>query len=366
MKITYIAVAALLVVLTACGGGSDKDKLAKLIADRETLNTQIADLETKVGLTDTTTKIIKFKEVAVEPVELSTFEHYIDIQGKVDGEEVVDINAKMPGTIQTVLVQEGRAVTKGQVLATLESESISKNIEAVKTQYELVKSLYERQKNLWDQKIGTEIQYLQAKTSKEAMEKQIAAANEQLEMAKIKAPISGTIEMFNAKVGNYAMPGMPIARIVNPAHLKVTAEMAESYASKVHTGNDIIVEFPSLSKTLHNKISFAAKYINPASRSFTIESKLPFDDDFRANMIAVVKVNDYKNAKAMVLPVNLIQKDETGFYVMVADKTTAKKVIVTKGVDYNGMAEITSGLAVGDQVITKGYQDLNDGDVIKF
>lgn len=366
MKITYIAAAALL-VLTACGGGSDKDKLAKLIADRETLNTEIADLETKVGLTDTTSKIVKFKEVAIAPVALTTFEHYIDIQGKVDGDEVVDISAKLPGALQSILVQEGSSVVKGQLLATVESETISKNIDALEVQYTLLKTVYERSKNLWDQKIGTEMQFLENKARKEAMEKQIAATNEQLELAKIKAPITGTVEMFSAKVGNYVSPQMgPIARIINPSKLKVKAEMAESYASKVHTGNDIIVEFPSLSKTLHNKISFAAKYINPASRSFTIESKLPFDDDFRANMIAVVKVNDYKNAKAMVLPVNLIQKDETGFYVMVADKTTAKKVIVTKGVDYNGMAEITSGLAVGDQVITKGYQDLNEGDVIKF
>ncbi len=361
MKITYLLVATLLVI-TACGG-TDKEKLTKLITDRDALNAQIATLEKTV---DADSTAVKFKEVAVEALAAKSFEHYIDIQGKVDGEEIVDINAKMPGTIQTVLVEEGRSVTKGQVLATLESESISKNIEAVKTQYELVKSLYERQKNLWDQKIGTEVQFLQAKTSKEAMEKQIAAANEQLELAKIKAPISGTIEMFSAKVGAYAMPGMPLARIVNPTRLKVTAELSESYASKVRTGNDIIVDFPSLGKTLNNKISFAAKYINPASRSFTIESKLPNDADFRANMIAVVKVNDYKNAKALALPVNLIQKDETGYYVMVANKNVAKKIIVTKGIDYNGVAEITSGLTAGDQIITKGYQDLNDGDAIKF
>jgi membrane fusion protein, multidrug efflux system len=365
MKITYITIAALL-VLTACGGGNSKEKLAQLIANRDKLNTEIEALEKEVGSTDTTAKIIKYKEVAVEAIAIKTFEHFIDIQGKVDGEEVVDINAKMPGTIQSVLVDEGRSVTKGQVLATLESEAISKNIEAVKTQYELVKSLYERQKNLWDQKIGTEVQYLQAKTSKEAMEKQIAAANEQLEMAKIKAPISGTIEMLNAKVGSYAMPGMPVARIVNPTRLKVTAELSESYASKVRTGNEIIVDFPSLGKSIRNTISFAAKYINPSNRSFTIESKLATDPDYRANMIAIVKVNDYKNTKALVLPVNLIQKDETGFYVLVADKNVAKKVVVTRGNDYNGMAEITSGLTAGDQIITKGYQDLNDGDAIKF
>lgn len=360
-----------LFLLAACAGkGGDKtSELEKLKSDRDKLNEQIAALEKEIGKADTTARQ-KIKEVAFEPVTLKAFEHYIDVQGKVDGDEVVDIHVKMPGTIQTVQAEEGKAVTKGQILATMEADAIQKNLEALRTNYELVKTMYEKQKNLWDQKIGTEVQYLQAKTQKESLEKQIASVQEQLDMTRIKAPINGTLEMLNVKVGSYAMPGMPVARVINPDKLKVSAEVAESYATKVKAGDAVVIEFPDLKKSINESVSFAAKYINPASRSFTVESKLASGDDYRANMIAILKVRDYYNQKAMVVPVNLIQKDEEGEYVLVAstenNKKVAKRVAISKISDYRGMAEVTGQLKEGDKLIIKGYQDLNDGEEIKF
>lgn len=361
---------ALTLLLAACGGADKKAQLEKLIAEREALNIKIADLEKEVGGDTTRNENMKVKEVAFEQVTLKEFSHYIDVQGKVDGDEVVDINVKMPGTIQTVVAQEGKPVVKDQILATLESNSIQKNIDAMRTQYELAKTMFEKQKALWDQKIGTEIQYLQAKNQKEAVEKQMAVAQEQLDMTRIKSPINGTLEMLNVKVGGYAMPGMPVARVVNPDKLKVTAEVAESYASKIKTGNEAIIEFPDLNKSINTQISFAAKYINAASRSFTVESKLGSDEDYRANMLAILKVRDYNNPKAIVIPVNLIQKDETGTFVLIAvdnaGKKIAKRVNVTSVCDYKGMAEVTGQLKEGNKLITKGYQDLNDGEEIKY
>ena len=364
---------AVTVLFVSCNGDSDdkKTKLSKLKAQRDKLSEEIALLENELSNSDTTMlKNIKIKEVAFETVVIKTFEHYIDVQGKIDGDEVVDINVKMPGTVQAVMADEGKVVSKGEVLATIESDAIQKNLDALKAQYDLIKILYEKQKNLWEQKIGTEVQFLQAKAQKESMEKQIAALNEQLDMTRIKSPINGTLEMINAKVGSYAMPGMPVARVVNTSKLKVSAEVSESYANKVKTGDAVIIEFPNLNKSIKEKVSFAAKYINPASRSFTVESKLASDDEYRANMIAILKVRDYINEKALVVPVNLIQKDEEGDYVLVAYSEKgikkAKKIKVSRVNDYKGMVEVSGELKEGDNLITKGYQDLNDGEEIKY
>lgn len=374
MKQLIILTTTAIVLLSSCGGGDKSAQLEKLKADRTKLNEQIALLEKEVGATGgdsaKATDNSKLKQVSLEAVTLKPFAHYIDVQGKVDGDENVTVTVKMAGIIARIAVEEGASVSKGQILAELENDAITKGIDEVKVQLDLAGIMYGKQKNLWDQKIGTEVQFLTAKAQKESLEKRMASLQEQLDMTRIKAPIAGTLEEFGLKIGQAAMPGMSVARVINPSKLKVVAEVAEGFASKVKVGNDVKIEFPDLNKIIDSKLSFTSKYISPLSRSFVVESKLANSDDYRANMVAVVKVNDYKKDKTFVVPVNMIQNSEEGTFVLAAEekggKKLVKKLMVTKGLDYNGNAEILSGLSEGDQLIVKGYQDLNEGQEIKY
>jgi RND family efflux transporter MFP subunit len=230
--------------------------------------------------------------------------------------------------------------------------------------------LYYKQKALWDKQIGSEIQYKQAKTNKEALEQNINAMREQLSMYKITATVNGTIDVVNLKIGQMAMPGMPYFTIVNFNKLKVKADVAESFANKIKEGNVAQVEFPDINKSITSKITYSGKGISALNRTFGVEVALSNDNTYLPNMIAVLKIIDYSKDNAIVIPVNCIQNSQEGTTVYVAvtenGKTIAKKHLVTVGSTYNDKAEILSGLQIGEKLITVGYGDLNDGELIKF
>jgi RND family efflux transporter MFP subunit len=239
----------------------------------------------------------------------------------------------------------------------------------MKSQLELANTVYERQKNLWDQKIGTEVQFLQAKTNKESLEKQLAALQEQNEMTRIKSPISGTVDDVNVKVGENISPGMPAARIVNSNDLKLVAKISEAYVSLVQKGNTVRINVPELKKDIEAKVTFVGRNIDPLSRTFTIEVDLKSKPELRPNMTAIVKVIFNTAKDALVVPVNVVQTLNNEKVVYVAEKkgkdvVAKKKVVTVEGV-YNNQAQV-KGLEPGDQVITFGYQGLNDGEVIKI
>lgn len=212
----------------------------------------------------------KVKVVEVTSMKPEPFTSYIDIQGKVDAEENVSVNAEMPGNVASVNVKVGDQVVKGQVMAELDSKGIRQGIAELQTNLDLAKTMFEKQKTLWDQKIGTEMQFLQAKTQKESLEKRMAAMNEQLEMTRFISPISGTVDAVDIKLGQATMPGMPAIRVVNMNSLSVKGEVAESYLAKVKTGNDAVIILPDMADTAWAKISYAAKVISPLNRTFTI------------------------------------------------------------------------------------------------
>jgi RND family efflux transporter MFP subunit len=366
-----IVIISLLIVAFGCKNNNKQNELQKLLKQREELTQKIEKLqsELKASNGDSTQKVILVEISEIKPQE---FNHYIEVQGKVDGEDNIYIAPKMSGIVTAIYVKEGDAVKKGQVLAQIDDAVIKQSIEELQTQLNFANNLYNKQKNLWEKKIGSEVQYLTAKNNKEALEKKMATLNEQLSMAKITAPISGTIEEVGVKVGQVTSPApnMPAFRMVNFSKIKVTAEVAEAYSPKVRKGDKVYIKFPDFNEEIESNISFASKYINPTNRTFTIESRLNSGKlEFRANMIALVKINDYKNPKAFVIPVSLIQKDASGSFVFVAIKkdnklVSAKKYIKT-GMNYNGNIEITEGLSEGDLIITTGFQNLEDGEFIK-
>ncbi len=361
--------------LAACGAPADTkevtmQKIDALKKQQAEITTQIGDLEAQIAAANPEAANQKLKMVEVLDIAPKEFLHFIEIQGSVQSDENVMITAQMPGVITKINVTEGKQVRKGQILAEMDANVLKSTISEVESSYELVKNLFQKQQNLWNQKIGTELQYLTAKNNKESLEKRLATLNEQLELTKIKSPINGTVDMIVAKVGENTAPGMPAFRVVNPAALTAKADVAESYASKIKQGSDVILSFPDIDKEVRTRINYTSKVIDPMSRTFSVEAKLQSNAAFRPNMLSVFKIIDYRNKSAMVVPVNVIQNSDQGSFVLIATGTgkqlKVEKRMITVGVIYNDLAEIKSGLVAGDKVVTTGFQGLNEGQTVRL
>ncbi|SFW87548.1 efflux RND transporter periplasmic adaptor subunit [Chitinophaga sancti] len=357
-----------LLVLAACGQPTAEEKLQNLKKKEADLKKEIALLEKQVNKTDTAAK--KMKSVVVTAIRDSVFEHYIDIQGAVDARENVNVSSKVPGVITAIYVKEGQNVSKGQTLAQVDDQILRANMAELRTQLDLATTLYQKQQNLWKQQIGSEVQYLNAKNQKESLERKMATLNDQLSQAKIVSPINGSVDAVISKLGDNAAPGSTSFRVVNSANLRVLANVAEAYAGAVKTGDPVVVAFPDIDKELRTKIGFAAKAIDPVSRTIRVEVPMPNDAALRPNMIAQIKIIDYSTPHALVIPVNVIQYALGKSYVIVAEKSKdgliAKRREVEVGRTYNDKAEIKSGLQAGENVVTTGYQGLNDNDLIQL
>ncbi len=366
---TLTVVISILLLAVSCGPTDKNKELEKLKKKHSEIGTKIKQLEAELNTGDES--VLRTVAVEISEVKQVSFSHFLEVQGRVDGEDNIGVSAQMPGVITAIYVDEGDYVKKGQVLAQLESSALQQQYESAQTQLEFATNVYNKQKALWDQQIGSEIQFLTAKNNKETAEKGVAALREQLDMTKIKSPINGSVEEVNLKLGQMAQPGMPAFRVVNFSTVKVVADIAESYAGLVKPGAKTIVTIPDLRKDIHAKVDFTSKYINPVNRTFTTEIRLkPGEAEYRANMVARVKINDYTNPEAIVVPVSLIREAGEGKYVYVAknvgDKMVAQRKSVEVGQSYNGQSEITKGLKPGDKIITKGYNNLVDGQPLKI
>lgn len=367
----YFVIPLSTLILAACGGGGGNkaEKLQKLKQQKATLEQEIAKLEKETGGADTLQKV---KTVTLATLDDTTFQHYIDVQGSVDARENVNVYAKSPGVVTSILVKEGQAVRKGQALGQVDDQLARAGVEEVRTQLELATTTYERQKNLWSQKIGSEIQYLTAKNNKETLERRLATLNEQLSQTRIISPINGTVDAVIVKLGDNAGPAapQPAFRVVNGHSLKVVANVAEGYAGRVKTGDQVRISFPDINKEISARISFASRTIDPLSRTIKVEVPLPADPALRPNMIAHIKIIDYTASNALVIPVNVIQYTMGKPYVVVAKETNGKMVAqrrpIEMGRTYNDRAEVKDGLQPGEKLVTTGYQGLNDNDLIKL
>jgi RND family efflux transporter MFP subunit len=361
---------SLLVACTKPSGSDKKAELENLKKQQSELTIKIAELEAALDK-ENPEENQKVKFVSIDTLTTTPFIHFVEVQGQVQADQNVNIIPRAMGPVIKVYAKIGQQVKKGQVLAKIDDAFIRKSMDELYTRLELVTTIYNKQKNLWDQKIGTEVAFLQAKNNKEALENTIAATKEQLDNTNIKSPIDGIVDEVDVKEGEMVAPGArPAFRVVNFSQLKATAELAESYLSTVNTGDAVVVSFPDLKQEVSAKIDFAANAINPVSRTFKVEVKLSNNKNYRPNMLSVLKIIDYQSIKAITVPINIIQSDQSGSYVFVVNenggKLIVKKANVKVGEVYRGTAEIKSGLVAGDKIITIGYQDLNEGDVVKL
>ncbi len=377
MKHTYIIIALLGTLVAACGEKPNdlqtkKEELTKLKSEQAELSAKIKGLEGELTKLDPVKREeAKVKAVAVSPLTAGTFRHFVELQGTVDAKNNVQVTPKGAGGVITAMyVSEGTPVRQGQVIAKLDDQIVRESLAEVQTQLALATTVFEKQSNLWKQQIGTELQYLQAKSNKESLERRISTVKAQLGQSSVTAPISGVVDQVIGKVGQVAAPGMGIVRVVNLSKLKVVAKVADTYAGTVKRGDAVQVIFPDIKKQINAPISFVSTSVDPLSRTFTIEVPLPSDNNLKPNMLAQVKVNDFSKSNAIVINQNLIQNTENGQLVYIAvtegNKKIARAKKVVVGQSYGGQIEITQGLSAGDQLITQGYQEVTDGQTILF
>lgn len=378
MKAIKILIAASILLVAACTPPDEASVLEKKRQELSEVNTQIDELKAKaktledeIAKLDTSSEgMLKTKYVKIEELQPSEFNNYIELQGGVDSDENVLVNPGMPGTITSISVVEGQSVTKGQILATTDAAVIQKQINQLEGALDLARTAFEKQERLWNQKIGSEMQYLNAKNQKENLEKQIKTVQSQLELTYIKSPINGVIDEIKVKVGEMTAPGFSGIRVVNLNNIVVKARVSDNYVSKIKKGLPVVINFPDLNYETKAPISFVGNTIG-ANRSFAVEVKIPNKDNMiKPNMLAKLYIEDAKTANALVVPSNAIERSATGSYVMVASdekgKFFARKRQVETGVEYNGQTSIKSGLTVGDKIITFGFQDVVDGQPITF
>jgi len=373
---------AFILLGTACGSGNNSieakkaslEKLKKQVLD---INAQIASIEKELG--DGGKNQMQSVLVVTAPIVNQDFNHYIELQGKVESESVSYITPRAGGgQVKALFVKRGDRVRKGQIILQLDNSLIkqsaaaaAQNLETVKAQAALAKSVYEKQKNLWEQNIGSEIQLMTAKTNADASGSQLRAATEQLGMMKdqlaytsVYSDVDGVAEEVNVKVGElFGGPGQ--IKIVNTEKLKLTSLVPENYAGKIKVGSEANLFFPDIQKTVDTKLAVVGTVIDPLNRSFYVESKLPIDKNFRPNQLVQVKIKDYTKKNAVIIPINIVQNDDKGKFIFVAvnenGKLIARKKTITIGEFYGNNIEILAGLTVGEQIITEGYQSLYDG-----
>jgi RND family efflux transporter MFP subunit len=296
------------------------------------------------------------------------FKHSFETQGNVESENNILVPAQSQTLVTAIYVKEGDRVSKGQLLAKSDGSILEKSIAALKVNVDLTNTIYEKQKRLYDQEIGSEIQYLSAKSSKEGLEKQMAALQEQLKLTRIISPINGTVDEVNLKVGESAMFGG--IRVVQLSALKVKAAISEKYIASVHKGDEVKINFPDLDTIIYKKIESVSQVINPDNRTINIEFSLPSGiKDLKPNMISVLSITDYVNENASVVPQKIIQRKGDEEFLFVAEKDgdnwKAVRRIITIGQTQNGKAEVLSGLKTNDKLIIYGYQNLSDGQLVR-
>jgi len=362
MKNTILFVVIASIVL-ACSAPDKKAELEKLRTEKAAIESKITALEEELAKSDTTK--IKLIDIIALPLMSQTFKTYIEVQGRIDADENVSLSSEMPGTVTKINVKVGDEVAKGQVLAETDTRIVAQQISDLQTNLELATQVYQKQKNLWDQKIGTEIQYLQSKTTKESLEKKVSTMQEQIRMSRIISPINGTIDAVNIKIGQAIAPGVPAINVINFSNLKVKADVAESYSSRVKTGNEAQVVFPDMKDSITSKVNYAARAINNLTRTFGVEVLLDGKKDYHPNMVAKLKINDYQSsAPKIVVPIKFIQKNTSENFVLLAVDGIVVKNMIKISREYNGLAEISEGLKEGDLLITEGYDLINEGDHI--
>lgn len=375
---------ALLVV--SCGGNKEQSiediiassdattiqsKRDALVNEQQTIAAQLKQLDDKLAelSPDKNIPLITTFEAKTE-----NFKHFLELQGSVETKQNLVITPEMGGILQRVYVKEGQNVSKGQLLATIDDGGMGQQKAQLQIQADLARTTYERQKRLWEQKIGSEIQYLQTKSQYEGLQKSINQIDQQLAKANVRAPFSGVIDDVITEQGSVVAPGQSqLMRIVNLKEMYIQTDVPESYISTITKNKDVVVELPVLGKKMDAKIRQTGNFINPANRTFKVEIAVPNKDkSIKPNLTARLKINDYTNENAILIPQSIISENANGdqYVYVVTDKTdnkgTAKQAIITTGKTQEDNIEVLTGLKANDEIVKAGARSVKDGQTVKI
>jgi RND family efflux transporter MFP subunit len=351
--------------IASCAGDGLEAKKAELEALKNQLSeltTQIKTLEAELIAADP-----EFAAAAKKPLLITTvparkgeFTHFVEVNGSVLSKKNVNISSETLGRILDIPAIEGMRVSKGQVLAKVDSEAIQRSIEELENSLSLARTVFEKQQRLWNQKIGTEIQYLEAKSRKEGLEKSLTSLRTQLAKATIRAPFNGTVETVRVRVGELVQPGSQMFQFVGESDLFIEADISESYIGVLSKGDSVEITFPSINKTITTKVSATGSIINPNNRTFKVEVFLPSLPEVKPNMTSVLKIQDYKNNESVIVPSHLIMADTKGDYLFAVENGLAKKKYVTRGYTSGDQTEIVEGLTGTEVLVDKGFREVGD------
>lgn len=358
----------------ACSQESNTD-LAQLQGERDSLvaltqtaATRIQEIDAQLAALDSTRELTTVTVLEVSP---ETFIHSFEALGKVEADRSVNLLPEMGGQIKRVLVSEGDRVAAGQTLIELDNSVMRSSLDEVKKSLNLATTLFEKQERLWKQGIGSEVQYLQAKSNKESLEQRIQTVQNQLAMTRVKAPFAGTVDEMNAKEGEFAAPGMALGRLISSGKSSVTADIPESYANVVGKGQKVDLFFPSINKSLEARVTQVSDYINPDNRTYKVFVNLPASAEYKPNMLAKVQVRDYEANQALSVPAALVQQDMSGnnyvfVWKLVKDGIgLVEKRAVEVGKNNGERIEIKSGLTLGETLVDKGARTVRNGQSVK-
>ena len=345
-----------------------KAKKTALIEQMDRIGTELKDVEMAISELDTLKKLMT---VTSYKAEVKDFNHYIEVQGTVKADQTIELHAEMGGTVTAILVKEGQNVSKGQILATLDSDVIDNSVLQLNTQLALATTTYERQARLWEQNIGSEIQYLQAKAQKDGLENSMKSLRAQARKMKVIAPFSGIIDQIFAKTGEMTSPQMPFLRLVNLSNVYVESEITETYLKSIKKDTEVLLYFSSIGTSVEASISQVGNFINPNNRSFKtrIDLKNP-NNELKANLLADIKINDFK-ANGIVIPSRLVQKDrndKTFVYTIEPQENnhSVVKTYVTEAMSYDNLSFISEGLSENSMLVDKGARLVNNNEDVKL
>jgi membrane fusion protein, multidrug efflux system len=368
----YGILALIMIFMVSCSNQESEQSIKARIASYKKevgdLNQKIATLENELKAMDpagdeTIEKVpVEIQEIALEP-----FSHFIQVSGSAEAVKEAFISPEMAGQIREIYVKEGDHVTKGQLLAKLNSDITESNIADLESSLALATTVYEKQSRLWANGIGSEIQYLTAKNNKESLEQKLVTLKAQLDMAAVKSPVNGIVDIVSRKVGEMAMPGAQFMQVINLEEIYINADVSEVYLSQISEGETVKVEFPvypdmSLNVPIYRK----GNIINPNNRTFPIQLKVSNPDHkLKPNILAVINIRDFSADSAVVVPSATIKQDMTGSYIYTmqqdGDKFVAKKEYITPGKFYHDKTMVTDGIKPGQKVIVTGYNEVSDG-----
>lgn len=374
-------------ILASCGGGNKKsidtiiatndlqevrNKKAEIILEQHKIKEQLKQLDDAIAKLDIVKKV---PLITTFKVEEEVFNHFLELQGSVTTKNLLVLYPQFSGILTNVYVKEGQRVKKGQLLAKIDDGGLSQQLAQLQIQSELSKTTFERQQRLWDQKIGSEMQYLQAKSNYEAQAKAISQLQQQVEKTKVKAPFSGTIDDIITEQGSVVSPGQTqLMRIINLDNMYIVADVPEKYINNITINKKVKVEFPVLNKTIDSKIRQVGHYINPGNRTFKVEISIPNKEkNIKPNLTAKLNINDYTNEKALLIPQSIISENANGQqYIYIINnkndinEAVAEKIVIETGLTQGDVIEVLKGIENGAEIIQEGARSVNNGQTVKI